>query len=176
MLPDSGSFVILLLQGFPSPQWLRLLGARFDIDPEFFRRHLIFSSQVRSRPSISRRTASHILPSCHGWMASLPITRVIFRSFGTEARISNSRIRMTSGIYAHLFEMVDSDYHGHTRIPRLAESILRGFSIHDRHSCSLEQSLSVGFHVIRNGWIGTFIHLHLYDANAPHALSILLLV
>ncbi|KAL1843254.1 hypothetical protein VTJ49DRAFT_2585 [Mycothermus thermophilus] len=54
ILPGPDNFVILLLQGYPSPEWLNTLGARFRIDPEFYLRHLIFSS-ASTRGSMAPR-------------------------------------------------------------------------------------------------------------------------
>lgn len=40
---------LLLLQGYPSPEWLNALGARFGLDPEFYHRHLIFASASQQK-------------------------------------------------------------------------------------------------------------------------------
>jgi hypothetical protein len=81
ILPDESNFVILLLQGYPEAQWLAAVGAKFRIDPEFFHRHLIFTSTIDQYDSMKRRTIPRNTPTnmpspCDEGLMSVQITRV----------------------------------------------------------------------------------------------------
>jgi hypothetical protein len=143
LLPDRESFVIVLLQGFPSPQWLNLLGARFQIDPEFFRRH------VKSTPFGPVVT----LPSCQGWMVSLQIPRLV-RQVCTKQPIQVARVRSARAVIRHHEDLWSPHRWEPTSIP-LAECVIQNISVLARGDCCIEQKLSIGVHRVETGWIGT---------------------
>lgn len=44
LLPSGGSGQLVFIRGFISPSWVSVLGSKYSIDPEFFRRHMDFLS------------------------------------------------------------------------------------------------------------------------------------
>ncbi|KAK3290455.1 uncharacterized protein B0H64DRAFT_350409 [Chaetomium fimeti] len=168
-LPGAGSFALLLLQGYPSPEWLNTLGARFGIDPEFFQRHLVFTSGsakggVGGR--IPKRTATHILPSCHGDMVSLQVTRIGSRQSASVRHTSRDqegldqlRRQASEEMAAYMSKLASLNSPG----VAAADSIVREFSVHGLDYFSLEQTVSLGIHQLGQGWIGIIWH----DAGNP---------
>lgn len=52
---------LVFLRGYPSPEWVRCIGSKYNIDPEYFRRYLEFGPPVRAAirtPSLSLRSSS----------------------------------------------------------------------------------------------------------------------
>jgi hypothetical protein len=48
-VPEGGSGQLVFIRGFISPSWVSAIGSKYNIDPEFFRRHLDYLS-----PSVDR--------------------------------------------------------------------------------------------------------------------------
>src|SRR5258706_9160515 len=59
---------ILFLRGHPSAQWLRLIGSKYHVDPEFFARHMDF----RSASDKSNNFSIPSLPSSSWHLIGLP--------------------------------------------------------------------------------------------------------
>ena len=152
IFPAQDSFGLLFLQGYPSARWLNSLGARFDIDPEFFVRHLDLSSDPTN-------SAALILPSYHDNMMSLPITTVGLRQCGgnltrlnDQAKLDQLRREETKRMrdYVRKFRSLD-------RPDVVAgDPVFREYYVHGSDYFSLKQTLSLHFHRLRNGygWIG----------------------
>lgn len=52
---------LVFLKGYPSPEWIRCIGSKYNIDPEFFRRYIEFGPPVRSAsrtPTLLLRSSS----------------------------------------------------------------------------------------------------------------------
>ena len=52
---------LYFLKGYPSPEWIRCIGSKYNLDPEFFRRYIDFGPPVRSAgrtPALSLRSSS----------------------------------------------------------------------------------------------------------------------
>ncbi|KAI0483540.1 hypothetical protein F4859DRAFT_473212, partial [Xylaria cf. heliscus] len=152
VVPGPGSFAFLLLQGYPSPEWLNALGARFEIDPEYFHRHLIFAS--RSTKSPAKRTVTQILPSCLGDMVSLQVTTIASRHAGdsaiTQASLDDLRRRTSSEMGSYMEKLASLNH------PSVAagDSVVREFSLHGPDYFSLEHTVSIAIHSSGQGWIG----------------------
>lgn len=52
-IPAGGLGQIVFIRGFISPSWVSVLGSKYNIDPEFFRRHMDFLSVSIDRHSYS---------------------------------------------------------------------------------------------------------------------------
>ncbi|KAK2791243.1 hypothetical protein FQN53_006084 [Emmonsiellopsis sp. PD_33] len=50
---EGGSGQIVFIRGFISPSWVSVIGSKYNIDPEFFRRHMDFLSMSIDRHSYS---------------------------------------------------------------------------------------------------------------------------
>lgn len=151
VLPGVGEFGLLLLQGYPSPTWLNAVGGKFGIDPEFFQRHLPHAS----RPGGG---ANGILPSCHGDMVSLQVTRIgssldkplVKLLVNLQEALENER-RKASGtmdMYMKTLARLDGENFF------VADSVVREISVHDAYCFSVEQTVSLGIQPAGEGWIG----------------------
>jgi len=164
VLPAPGHFALLLLQGYPSPEWLNALGARFGIDPEFFQRHLVFASgsgKGGAGGASSKRTATSILPSCHGDMVSLQISKIGSRQSSAasaatryadhgQERLDQLRKKASEEMTAYMSKLATLNSPG----VMAADSVAREFSVHDLDYFSLEQTVSVGTFAAGQGWVG----------------------
>lgn len=116
------------MQGYPSPEWLRILGAHFRVDPEFYHQHLSF-----------------LQPKDHFDLPTLPSgSRNIFR-----LRITTIGSRLVPCGTREVEEnrKLDAEVvRGHQRALGLkgmvGDSIVRRYSVHDETWYTLEQEIS----------------------------------
>lgn len=52
-IPAGGSGQMVFIRGFISPSWVSVVGSKYNIDPEFFRRHMDFLSASIDRHAYS---------------------------------------------------------------------------------------------------------------------------
>ncbi|CZS95363.1 uncharacterized protein RAG0_05031 [Rhynchosporium agropyri] len=52
-VPAEGSGQLVFIRGFMSPSWISVIGSKYNIDPEFFRRHMEFLSTSIDRHAYS---------------------------------------------------------------------------------------------------------------------------
>lgn len=52
-IPAGGSGQLVFIRGFISPSWMSVIGSKYNIDPEFFRRHMDFLSASIDRHAYS---------------------------------------------------------------------------------------------------------------------------
>jgi hypothetical protein len=160
ILPDPDSFTLLVLQGYPSPEWLNTLGAKYSIDPEFYLRHLMPSARPTLLKSRMAHTATHVLPSRCGGMVQLQTTRVgsylmpPWPAKYADDKILEQRFKVTSNMHWYTESLAT------LQVGRMdfevAESLIRDISILDDETFSLEQALSIAFQQVGNGWMGRF--------------------
>ena len=125
---DPSSCQLLFLRGFPSADWLNVLGATYRLDPEFVRRHLDFMqpSEYYDLPS---------LPSSASNMFRLKLNTICKRDevigFGDVEKDRREEV---------------GEVTKHQRLLGLAgvlgESIVRRYANHDEMTYSLEQDVS----------------------------------
>jgi hypothetical protein len=130
---------IMFLRGYPSPEWLCRIGAKYNVEPEFFQRHLngIFTAEKSdaftdpSLPSHSR----HIFQLQYTTIGKhLPPVGKVPSSDLEKLRRDASETMVT--------------YKGRLRTYKLwnvADSIVRGYNIHDKENFSIEQKMTVYF-------------------------------
>jgi hypothetical protein len=136
-LPESGSGHLIFIKGYPSPKWMAAIGARYRVDPEYFRRFLNFghSRNYFDLPS---------LPSSSENIINIPIT-----SIGNHSGLFTARDKQEEFVATHLSRLESQGPVG--------ASIVRHFSIHDDEYFSLEQNLLITIaRIDGGGWNGTF--------------------
>ncbi|KAJ5363981.1 uncharacterized protein N7496_009694 [Penicillium cataractarum] len=116
--------------------------ARFNIDPEFFRRHLLFES--RPGRKTLKNTAMQILPSCYSDMLSLAVTTIDLQKQDMQIKHDQEQLdelrrywskRMSN--YTRKLALLNS--------PDMAagDPFPRDVSVHNFDSFSLEQTISI---------------------------------
>ncbi|KAH0558786.1 hypothetical protein GP486_004576, partial [Trichoglossum hirsutum] len=131
------SGLMVFLRGFPSSQWLNYLGAALDIDPELFSRHLDVSFGFI--PNASRLDCPYSTP--------FPKTRDLIQlrvcntgSWNTsKSKLTLAALRESceASMSLHLEDFIRS------RNIAVGDSIVRRFMLHDLHSFSIEQRISI---------------------------------
>ncbi|KAF2815317.1 uncharacterized protein BDZ99DRAFT_435597 [Mytilinidion resinicola] len=135
------------MRGHPSPEWLLAIGESYQLDPEFFQRHI--DSSISRQDNFS----SPPLPSASTLMIKLRITTLgvspqTSKSLDEQWNLENLRLQNAKPM---------NDYHHKTKKlsdSKLGDSILRECSVHDFQHFSIEQDISI--HVIKTwkGWVG----------------------
>ncbi|KAK0727159.1 hypothetical protein B0T26DRAFT_693284 [Lasiosphaeria miniovina] len=124
---------LLILRGYPSPQWLNELGSQYNIDPEFYHRHLSFLV----RGAEKQQNMSFVLPSSQRTIFQMPLISV-----GTQANADHSNMPTTR---ANASAKMDTYLHN-LRIGHgweCGNSVVRGFTVHDEQLFSVEQKVTV---------------------------------
>ena len=124
---------IMFLNGFPSPDWPCHIGARHDVDPEFFFRHFDFPSRLGASPY-------YCLPPLH---SSTNVIQLRITSVGcwdesySSASLEFIRSRCENEMSAYLEDL------NRGKNVRLCDSIVRKFTVHDLKHFSVEQNISI---------------------------------
>lgn len=146
-LNHSPSAQLLFLRGFASPEWLRLIGCSYRIDPEFFRRHLDFIRLKEDHFDLPN------LPSVSYNIVTLPLMTIGTRDCrklsvrrGCGDFIEPERKRAIARMRTYLSQM--------TKEARVGQSIIRNYLIFDEKYIAIEQQLSICLQQRREGWTG----------------------
>jgi hypothetical protein len=144
---------LIFLRGYQPPEWLNIIGHRYQIDHEFFRRHLDFDARNKSPDYFS----TPLLASDFSNMLQFSITTLGFR-LSVDDPISNTQQEKLRRLRQHCAGILRED------LKKLAshqgcdsykgDSVLRGFTIHDREYFSLDQDISMYVGEVDGGWIG----------------------
>lgn len=140
--PSSGSGHILFLEGYPSPEWLNLIGARYRVDPEFYRRHLDFM-QPKNQFDLPG------LPSASKNIVKLPLVTIgVQKDLGSLSldSLEQHRERAFQATQAYTQQMIAT--------AEVGEPIIRNFLIHDENHFTIEQELSICVESRKGGWTG----------------------
>lgn len=156
LLRNDGEAAVLFMRGFPSPEWLNSVGAKFRIDPEFFQKHLNFSSETANAlPSI---TLTPSLPSVQTDTVTLYVTTICQRLSDSRGHLSQDYLDEARELASQEMAKYVSSLSG-LNCPRitLGDSVVREFSIHDSEHFSIEQALSINISRCGKGWLGTLM-------------------
>lgn len=139
--PASGN--LILMRGYPSPDWLHAIGAQFKVDPDFYLRHLDF---MRYRDFYNDPG----LQSSYEHFVQLKITTICTRRTAiTRDQIKTARECENESI-KKFQQKLGAD-------GRVGESIVRRFSTHNENTFTIEQDMSCYVKTINSkcGWTGT---------------------
>ncbi len=140
-LPHNDCGQLLFLCGHPSEAWINLVGERYRVDPEFFRRHL----------TLDRHTEFYEIPGPAS--SSQNIVRLSFTSIGKRnPLISHSTIQPS--LRDHQMALGNDPQ-------KIGESTVRRYAQHGQEFFSIEQD--IGICVLRRaeGWIGKALSITL---------------
>jgi hypothetical protein len=140
--PSSGSAHLLFLEGYPSPEWLNLIGARYRVDPEFYRRHLDFMQPENQFDLPS-------LPSASKNIVKLPLVTIgVQKNLGSLSldSLEQHRERAFHATQAYTKQM--------NTTAEVGQPIVRSFLICDENHFTIEQELSICIESGKGGWTG----------------------
>ena len=130
-IPEHNS--LLILNGYPSAEWINEIGSKYNIDPEFFHRHLSFlqDDHLESHPP------AFTLPSHQSTIFQLSIISVGSQEDSRHAGIESKRIDSRNNMEAYLHNLKVG------RGWRLGHSIVRSYAVHDNKEFSIQQLVTV---------------------------------
>lgn len=139
---------LVFLKGHPSPEWILSIGARYQVDPEFFRRHLDFLAGFRdayySLPPLPSTTKAGFK------LRSTTIGTSISTAQTDNMQHTLDQFRIDNRANLETYrEKLRESYD-----PGLGDSIVRESSIHDLQHFSFEQDISVYVTAYYNSWAG----------------------
>ncbi|PLB49704.1 hypothetical protein P170DRAFT_409284 [Aspergillus steynii IBT 23096] len=141
-VPARGLGQIVFLRGFLSPSWVSALGSKYNIDPEFFRRHMDFLS-----PSIDRH--SYGLPSLTSSSNNIfriCINTILHRDDFGGQDLQSQRLRQSNEIATYKIQQL-----GSTRIC-CGDSLVREYSTVCSCFSVVEQWISLCVAKTGKGW------------------------
>lgn len=142
---------LLFLRGFPSAHWIKLIGSKYYIDPEYFYRHLDFGSS-------DDRTNTFCLPGLpsSSWhLMHLPVTSIglkdSVKSRSTQEDIDGLRDDGAKSLARF-----------HEKILRLelntGDTLIRQFYNLDEMHCAVEQRISICMKESGKTFIGMLLY------------------
>ena len=136
---------LFFLKGWPTPQWLNLIGCRYRIDPEFFSRHLDFPSPYTEAHNYSRPP----LPSSSTTCFRLNLTTLGVKP--NRRRVSHGEVRKLRR------ENSDKMAAYHSRLMKgqgfkTGDAIVREYVTLDATNFALEQYASVYLKQLGSSW------------------------
>lgn len=143
---------LLILRGYPSPSWLCSVGASYDVDPEFFGRHLAF---LTTSSDDSDQDGASKMPS-----SSANVFHFRLPTIGSYTGPVHTRGAKTLGGLRDLVQASMTLYRHKLRIGagwKTGDSIVRHYNVHDIDQFSIEQAVTVYFSRLRHSsehWIG----------------------
>ncbi|KAL2833319.1 hypothetical protein BDW59DRAFT_138472 [Aspergillus cavernicola] len=137
-----GSGQIVFIRGFISPSWVSVLGSKYNIDPEFFRRHMDFLSMSIDRHSYSFPS----LASSSNNIFRLCVNTLLHRDDfgGQDLQLQRSDQSTELGIYK-------IQQLGSTRV-RCGDSVVREYSTVCPCFSVIEQWISLCITKTDRGW------------------------
>ncbi|KAK5451986.1 hypothetical protein LTS15_007709 [Exophiala xenobiotica] len=148
---ESESANLLFLRGYPSAEWLNVLGSKFTIDPEFFRRHLDFQKSAASSPDLSLPA----LPSAAPIMTRLRANTVAFRMDNKPVparRFQDDLDNLRNEAKQSFLNYLETLRHGSDIDVRMGESVVREFCVLNRQYTIIEQDMSIYLEQLERGF------------------------
>lgn len=138
---NADSSHLVFLRGYPASDWLRVLGAKLRVDPEYLRQQLRF---------MERRKLFDIptLPSSSRNILNLRITTIYTRQAAlTKQAVEKGREESAETVKKHQIALQNIDSAG--------DSIVRRYSIHSENTYTIGQNISCCVVKKHDGWAGT---------------------
>lgn len=136
---------LLFFRGYPSSRLLNFAGSKFDIDPEFFLRHLYFPQT----PGITDYHYLPSLPSAGDIIQLCVITVGVWNDSRLTQSLEQLRKDCMTSTEAYLNQLALG------RNVSTCSSIVRQFDVHDKRHFTIEQTISILLDYSTKGWIGT---------------------
>jgi hypothetical protein len=127
---------LIFLLGYPSAQLLNMLGTMYDVDPEFYRRHLSNNSHPKAATTASKSPA-FTLPSFERSIVHLTITTMGHKDERSVESLEELREVKSDNLDEYLTGLQLSNGW------RPGDSVVRTFNLHDRMTFSIEQQVTI---------------------------------
>jgi hypothetical protein len=145
-MPTGSSGQVIFLRGYPSPAWLNLIGAKYQVDPEIFRRYLAFKVPTEDFFDLPGPS-----PASHS------ILKLSITSIGKQCGSTIGRDSGPAALKTHFNSL------GANAVSNIGNSIVRRFNWHDQKYFSLEQNIHASIIMCETGWVCKFYFLLLFD-------------
>ena len=129
---------IIFLQGYPSARGIVDLGATYEIDPEFYQRHLSF---LKPRVNKNESLLLPLLPSFQTTILQLPLTTIGRHVTPQYKSVAEKRLHSASKMDEYLLGLRKGSYMGRKWEPR--DSVVRSFAVHDENEFSIQQMITI---------------------------------
>ncbi|KAF2673380.1 hypothetical protein BT63DRAFT_154624 [Microthyrium microscopicum] len=137
-LPQNECGQLLFLCGYPSAHWANLVGSKYRVEPEIFRRQLTFGT-------ITDHYDLPALPS-----ASQNILRLPVNTLGRPNPTTKNRVEGKKALLRH-FQSLGA------KPDLIGESIVRKYSFHDDRHYSIEQDITISVMKRGKGWLAIIL-------------------
>lgn len=143
---------LLILNGYPSAEWINELGSKYNIDPEFFHRHLSFLQDNQ----LESHTPAYTLPSHQSTITQISVISVGSQEDSWRADRKSQRLesKIKMDEYLHDLKVGRGWGPGH--------SIVRSYTVHDSKEFSIQQLVTVYIaRVVKTSdkWLCTYIRI-----------------
>jgi len=129
----SPSGVIVFLTGYQTADWVLDIGSFYDVDPEFFRRHLDFLHTSRR----SGRSQASQVPSFQKNILRLLITTVGRHDNSASKNIITERSQASEGMRSYMRSLRDTERW------TCGSPVVRSFALHDLEEFSIQQAATI---------------------------------
>ncbi|KXL50408.1 MAG: hypothetical protein FE78DRAFT_177392 [Acidomyces sp. 'richmondensis'] len=139
---EDGAGELVFIRGFVSPLWISAIGSKYQIDPEFFRRHMDFLSVSIDRHAFS----SPSLASTSNNIFRLCVSTLLHRDQFGDQNLNAQRKDQSSQLATYKIQQL-----GSTRVS-CGDSLVRNYSTLDSSFSVLEQWISICITKQERGW------------------------
>lgn len=144
LVPEDGLSQIVFVRGFLSPSWVSAIGSKYQVDPEFFRRHMDFLSVSIDRHAYS----SPSLASTSNNMFRLCVSTLLHRDHFGEQDLHAQRKEQSLQLKTYKIQQL-----GNTNVS-CGDSLVRNYSTLCSSFSVLEQWISICVTKQAKGWAG----------------------
>ncbi|KAH8882048.1 hypothetical protein GQ53DRAFT_734410 [Thozetella sp. PMI_491] len=141
-VPPLGSGQVVFIRGFISPRWMSVLGSKYSIDPEFFRRHMDFLSVGIERHTFSLPS---VISSSNNIIRLCVSTLLDRDDFGGQ-NLRSQRLDNSAELATYKIRQL-----GSTRV-RCGDSLVREYSTVCLRFSVIEQWISICTTRTDGGW------------------------
>ena len=137
---------IVFLRGYPSPRWLKAIGAKYGLEPDFLAKHLDFLNPSTSEdlPIVGLPTSlAHLIPLCITTIGSRDCDKRNYK----QDEIDNIRKRDKADMSLYSSKLSKGKFN-------VGNAIVRHYSTLDETFFALEQKVSIHIQNHGKSWVG----------------------
>lgn len=143
-VPEAGLGQLVFIRGFISPSWVSTIGSKYNIDPEFFRRHMEYLSVSIDRHAFSFPS----LPSSSNNIFRLCVSTILHRDGFGGQDLQSQRSDQSTELGIYKIQQL-----GSTKV-RCGDSLVREYSTLCSCFSVIEQWISLCTTKTDQGWAG----------------------